>query len=563
MMKQLFFLQVVLPYVMSTGWSVTIPRQIRALSGDCVVIPCRYTLPESDRSKMKRILWYQEETQEIIFPNKQTSLADNLEVGNCSLWIRDITREHSKVYRFLIEVNGVRNYSSPSSVDLRVSGTAEAPELQVNSKNIMEGDTMIMTCSTNHTCNMRPPSLVWNKVLGEISPKAVDLENGIWQFVSTQIIRASVSHHGLTVHCQTKYMKVQTSPRSRSYTINVLYSPKNTTVTIINAGEIREGENVSVRCSSRSNPEVSQYIWNGLTNDGTLISLTGNQTTILISNITSNMRSVYCTAQNKIGIQISPAAELNITYKPQISPQSYCRPTFMIMECNCIVKANPPPFVTWRLMNSSITKSEEGYEVITSFSDHVTKSLLKGPTSSLTAVTCYSENKLGAEELLLPVYLDITKYLVIAGGVGIAVLLLVGVTLKLLLGSRKSAKEEKKIKDRVITRNQYLDCQPHSLKGNTESYSLYGNTESHSLYGNTESHSLYGNTESHCLYGNTESQCLYGNIECAMKANEEADYTSEPNNLYSMYECPKYEEEPVSFEKEFDSFEEESVYANT
>ncbi|PIO23593.1 hypothetical protein AB205_0049710, partial [Aquarana catesbeiana] len=182
-------------------------------------------------------------------------------------------------------------------------------------------------------------------------------------------------------------------------------SPKNTTVTIINAGEIREGENVSVRCSSRSNPEVSQYIWNGLTNDGTLISLTGNQTTILISNITSNMRSVYCTAQNKIGIQISPAAELNITYKPQISPQSYCRPTFMIMECNCIVKANPPPFVTWRLMNSSITKSEEGYE--------------------------------------------------------------------------------------------------------------------------------------------------------------EADYTSEPNNLYSMYECPKYEEEPVSFEKEFDSFEEESVYANT
>ncbi|XP_040182924.1 B-cell receptor CD22-like [Rana temporaria] len=436
MMKHLFFLQVALPYVMSTGWSVTIPKQIRAVSGDCVVIPCWYTLPTSERSKRKRILWYQEATEEIIFPSKQTSLADDLEVGNCSLWIRDITRAHSMVYRFRIEVYGVRNYSSSSSVDLRVSNMAEAPELQVSSENIMEGDTMIMTCMTNHTCNMRPPSLDWNNVLGEISPKTVDLDNGIWQFLSTQIFTASVSHHGLTVHCQTKYKRDQASPWSRSYTMNVLYSPKNTTVTIINAGEIREGENVSVRCSSQSNPEVFQYIWNGLTNDGTLISLTGNQTTILLSNIKSNMRSVYCTAQNTIGIQTSPAAELNITYKPQISPQSYCRPTFMIMECMCIVKANPPPFLMWRLMNSSITKSEEGYEVTTFFSDHVTKSLLKGPASSLTAVTCYSENKVGSEELLLPVYLDITKYLVITGGVGLAALLLVGVTLKLLLGGR-------------------------------------------------------------------------------------------------------------------------------
>ncbi|XP_077312713.1 B-cell receptor CD22-like [Lithobates pipiens] len=546
MMRRLFFLQVVLPYVMSTGWSVTIPRQIRALSGDCVVIPCWYTLPESNRYEKKKIFWYQEETQEILHPSKHTSLVDNLQVGNCSLWIRDITREHSKVYRFLIEVDGVRNYSSPSSVDLRVSNMAGAPELQVNSENIMEGDTLIMTCMTNYTCNMRPPSLVWNKVLGEISPKAVDLENGIWQFVSTQIIRASVSHHGLTVHCQTKYMKVKTSPVSRKYTMNVLYSPKNTTVTIINVGEIREGENVSVRCSSRSNPEVSQYIWNGLTNDGTLISLTGNQTTILISNITSNMRSVYCTAQNNIGIQISPAAELNITYKPQISPQSYCRPTFMIMECMCIVNANPPPFVIWRLMNSSITKSEEGYEVRTSFSDHVTTSLLKGPAYPLTAVTCYSENKVGAEELLLPIYSDIKKYLVIAGGVGIAVLLLVGLTLKLLLCSRKSTKAKNKTEDRVITKIQY-DCQPQE---------------------NTESYSVYGNTESHCLYGNTESH-LYGNIECAMKANEEAHYTIEPSNLYSTYDCPTYEEpvyfkeDAVSFEEELNSFEEESVYANT
>ncbi|XP_072282054.1 B-cell receptor CD22-like isoform X1 [Pyxicephalus adspersus] len=522
---------------MGTGWSVKIPRQIRALSGDCVVIPCWFTLPASERHQMKAIMWYQVETQHVIFNSNydrgmiKASLVDNLQVGNCSLWIRDITKTDSMMYRFLIELKGVKNYTSPSSVDLRVSDVPVPPEFQISTKNIMEGDTVIMTCRINHTCNMRPLSFIWNPVLGEISARAEDLEDGIWKFSSTQIFIASASHQGITVNCQTKHMKSQKSSKSKNYKLIVWYSPKNTTVTV-SASEIREGGNVSLWCSSQSNPEVSQYIWNGLLDDGTLIPLVGNQTTILISNITASMRSVYCTAQNSVGIQTSPVVELNVTYKPQITPRSYCRPTFNVMKCTCIVKSNPPPIVIWHVLNFSMTETEGEYEVNNTFSNHVSKTQIRGPSSAMTNVSCYSENKEGAIELLLPVYWDITKLLVIAGAVGIGVLLLFIIILKVLLSSRKNTLEKNKTDHFYLKNNQY-GCQPHSLYGNMESHSLYGNTESHSFYGNSDSYSLYGNTE------------------IGINApHQEMLHSAVPNDFYSVYECPN-------------SFEEESVYANT
>ncbi|KAM5132215.1 myelin-associated glycoprotein-like [Mantella aurantiaca] len=511
---------VVLPRVLGAGWSVRIPQQIRAISGDCVVIPCWYTLPASESFKKKEITWYQEETQKIIFSSKlrgqntKASLVDDFEVGNCSLWIRSITTADSMMYRFLIELPGIRNYSSPSSVDLRVSDVPPAPELQVSSENIIEGDTVIVTCATNHSCNIKPPSLVWSHVLGEISTRAVDLGNGIWQLVSTQTITASARQHRLAVLCRTKYSKGPTSP-DRSITMDVQYSPKNTTVTV-NAGEVREGENVSLWCSSQSNPEVSRYIWNALTDDGRLIPLTGNRTTILVTNIKPNMRSVYCTAQNAMGIQASPVVELNITYKPQITQESYCQPMLTVMKCKCVVKANPPPFVIWRLLNANITKTEEGYDVITSFYDHVTKSTLKGPASAMTSASCYSENKEGADELLLPVHLDFTKYFIIAGATGIAALFMVAVTWK-LVRRRKNTEVKNETKDCHHRNNQY-ESQP---------YPVYESADASSLHGDAESYSLYANTE------------------FAMKTDEETYGNTAANDHDSTYECSSFEDDPI------------------
>ncbi|XP_072282055.1 myelin-associated glycoprotein-like isoform X2 [Pyxicephalus adspersus] len=432
---------------MGTGWSVKIPRQIRALSGDCVVIPCWFTLPASERHQMKAIMWYQVETQHVIFNSNydrgmiKASLVDNLQVGNCSLWIRDITKTDSMMYRFLIELKGVKNYTSPSSVDLRVSDVPVPPEFQISTKNIMEGDTVIMTCRINHTCNMRPLSFIWNPVLGEISARAEDLEDGIWKFSSTQIFIASASHQGITVNCQTKHMKSQKSSKSKNYKL---------------------------------------IVW----------------------------------------------------YKPQITPRSYCRPTFNVMKCTCIVKSNPPPIVIWHVLNFSMTETEGEYEVNNTFSNHVSKTQIRGPSSAMTNVSCYSENKEGAIELLLPVYWDITKLLVIAGAVGIGVLLLFIIILKVLLSSRKNTLEKNKTDHFYLKNNQY-GCQPHSLYGNMESHSLYGNTESHSFYGNSDSYSLYGNTE------------------IGINApHQEMLHSAVPNDFYSVYECPN-------------SFEEESVYANT
>ncbi|KAL6482200.1 hypothetical protein MHYP_G00102800 [Metynnis hypsauchen] len=90
--------------------------------------------------------------------------------------------------------------------------------------------------------------------------------------------------------------------RSTAVQINVLYPPKNISVSISPSGEIVEGSSVTLTCTSDGNPPVKIYTW--FKEGGT--SPVGSGQNYSIINITADHTGLYyCEAQNDHGAQRS------------------------------------------------------------------------------------------------------------------------------------------------------------------------------------------------------------------------------------------------------------------
>ncbi|XP_046694007.1 B-cell receptor CD22-like isoform X1 [Silurus meridionalis] len=92
---------------------------------------------------------------------------------------------------------------------------------------------------------------------------------------------------------------------STSVTLNVLYSPKNISVSISSSGEKVEGSSVTLTCSSDSNPPVETYTW-FKENEASRVG-SGQSYRALQSGL------YYCEVQNKLGSERSAAVSITIT----------------------------------------------------------------------------------------------------------------------------------------------------------------------------------------------------------------------------------------------------------
>ncbi|XP_035390437.1 B-cell receptor CD22-like, partial [Electrophorus electricus] len=125
-----------------------------------------------------------------------------------------------------------------------------------------------------------------------------------------------------------------------SVTLNVLYRPKNVSVSIRPSGEIVEGSPVTLTCSSDANPPVQNYNW---FKEKTLL---GKESTHIIPNISSEDSGEYkCKSSNEHGSKYSSVI-LNVMYPPKNVSVSIT-PSGEILEgssvtLTCSSDANPP-----------------------------------------------------------------------------------------------------------------------------------------------------------------------------------------------------------------------------
>ncbi|KAI5089710.1 B-cell receptor CD22-like, partial [Silurus meridionalis] len=205
---------------------------------------------------------------------------------------------------------------------------------------IVEGSSVNLTCNSD----ANPPVKTYTWFKGRTS---------VGKGKTYTIFKVS-SKHNEEYHCMCS--NIVGHQNSTSVTLNVLYHPKNVSISL--SGEKVEGSSVNLTCNSDANPPVETYTWfKGRTS-------VGKGKTYTIFKVSSKHSGKYkCMCSNKVGHQNSTSVTLNVLYPPKnilvsISPSGE-KVEGSSVNLTCSSNANPPvETYTWFKGRTSVGKGK-------------------------------------------------------------------------------------------------------------------------------------------------------------------------------------------------------------
>ncbi|KAF4118159.1 hypothetical protein G5714_000210 [Onychostoma macrolepis] len=309
--------------------SVSLNGSGKIVEGDSVTLIC-----SSDSNPPAEISWFKGGTF----------------VGSGRIYsISKIKSDHSGVYKCKsINEHGEKHSNAvtlnvmypPRSISMSISSSGE----------IVEGDSVTLSCSSDSN---PPAEISWFKGSKFVGSGRIYSISKISSDHSGQYKCKSINEHG------NKY--------SDAVTLNVIYPPKSVLVSISPCGEIKEGDSVTLNCSSDSNPPAEISWFKG----GTFL---GSGRIYIISKISSDHSGEYkCKSRYKHGEKYSDAVTLNIMYAPKnisvsISPSGEIKEGDSV-TLSCSSDSNPPAEISW-FKGGMIVRSARIYSISKISSDH-------------------------------------------------------------------------------------------------------------------------------------------------------------------------------------------------
>ncbi|KAG7469044.1 hypothetical protein MATL_G00124550 [Megalops atlanticus] len=367
---------------LSSEWAVWMPQSIEALSGSCVLIPCRFQLLHGWDSVLRRPagVWMKggkNRNGHTVFDSSRTGyqkswnriqgdITGDLLEKNCTTILDNIPADYSDEYFFRLECPTDLRLTFQSPVQINVRETPPKPSLTPEKVEVTEGTSVSLTCSAAAPCPKLPPTLTWTPRLNDSVDQLQENEDQTQSVSSVLTFTASHLLHGQKISCTALY-KLQQGDREknskRTRIVNVLYSPKNTSASVSPSGSVMLGSSVTLTCSSNANPPVQSYTWykvNGpeMKTVGSGQNLTFNETE------PSDIGHYYCEAQNDHGNENSTAVSLDVEYGPRNTSITVTHSGAILeghnVTLNCSSDANPPvTSYTWFTGNGSFLGSEQ------------------------------------------------------------------------------------------------------------------------------------------------------------------------------------------------------------
>ncbi|XP_048358289.1 myelin-associated glycoprotein-like [Sphaerodactylus townsendi] len=414
------FLLVLFYSPVSVAWTSTLPSSIQALKGSCVVIPCSFTFPGPRTSWGSKfsVAWYQYWSRGYpeIYNSKssssvlreyqgRTEVVGNLEMGNCTLLLKDVNQQDAMSYYVWINPDSVKHRFY--DVTVRVEVTDVPSQLEMSDPGLLtEGDRTSLTCSVLHTCPMDPPNLTWSLAGGKAVTVQERLAGGVWRTESELTYIPSHKDNGKYLQCTATFPTRQLS--QNGITLQVKYSPKDAIVSVVGNPTLKEGDSVTLRCSSHSNPPALSYRWFSGPQKAPLRGA-GTGQEAKLTDVKRDSGPYYCVAENDVGMgEDSPPAYLNVEYKPVILPEGNCTisRTGETITCYCLVEGNPLPGIEWQLTNQTIPEDFNSSELqaASASQGQTLIGVLRGPSSILANVSCSATNMHGPSLLTLPTF---------------------------------------------------------------------------------------------------------------------------------------------------------------
>ncbi|XP_029115744.1 B-cell receptor CD22-like isoform X2 [Scleropages formosus] len=266
--------------------------------------------------------------------------------------ITNIRSEDSGKYRCVARNTHGTGTSELYSVDVQYSPKNTLVSISP-SGDILEGSSVTLTC--NSKANPPVDTYTWFKNGAEIS------QRGSWQ--DYDIINITSEDTG-RYYCNASNR--YGTGTSTLYTVDVQYSPKNTSVSVSPPGDIVEGSSVTLTCNSKANPPVDTYIW---FKNGAEISRRESWQDYNITNITSeDSGQYYCNATHSLGTRSSALYTVNVVYAPKntlvlVTPSGDIKKGATVI-LTCSSKANPPVNTyTWFKNGAKISQRGQNYTI--------------------------------------------------------------------------------------------------------------------------------------------------------------------------------------------------------
>ncbi|XP_039503512.1 B-cell receptor CD22-like [Pimephales promelas] len=277
------------------GWGVSYsPPHICALNDSTVIMTCNYTYPRTGYKIMK-VFWTKKPVIKGVEPpdlSKDPKYRQRLQYlgdkqQNCTVRLSNVTLKDSHMYyfRFISNITG-KKYIGDPGVNLTVT------DLQVESpERVTEGDSVSLTCKGSCALTDRA-TFIWYRNSLKILTES--------KFRNTLILnpvrREDSGRYSCAVDGHTHV--------SPDVHLNVMYPPRNVSVLINGSGVIVEGDSVTLKCISDSNPPAVNFSW-FKENESSAVG-SGQSFSALQSG------RFYCQAHNQHGSQRSDAVTVTV-----------------------------------------------------------------------------------------------------------------------------------------------------------------------------------------------------------------------------------------------------------
>ncbi|XP_041823679.1 sialic acid-binding Ig-like lectin 7 [Melanotaenia boesemani] len=306
---------------------ITAPKEMEALSGSCLQIPCSFSVKTGNKLDnsgsiygvwMKNWVNFPRTPSIVIFNSSKSEnvypveIIGNLHQKNCTTLFSSLTTSHTDRYFFRIENKLFKATAECDPVNITVKDSPQRPRIEISGdvKDLKEKESVTITCSAFTPCPHSPPELTWN-LQQDSHRQTEENTDGTFTTKIQQNITLSHTHDGYTITCSARYpvdggQRVKTSETEE--TLSVSYAPKDTSASISPSGLVSAGSWVKLSCSSRAKPPVSSFTWFKISTEGPVNVSEGP----VHSFNAADGGIYYCVAANKLGNQKSQEIHLNI-----------------------------------------------------------------------------------------------------------------------------------------------------------------------------------------------------------------------------------------------------------
>uniref|UniRef100_A0A668S082 Ig-like domain-containing protein n=1 Tax=Oreochromis aureus TaxID=47969 RepID=A0A668S082_OREAU len=381
-----------LPLILCQNWAVFLSQTVEGLSGSCVVIRCRFTLPpewEEFLDDSCKAIWKKGWSRTPVFDSSLTGASGSLNIQqgtltgilhdkDCTTIFNNMPARHHDNYYFRLQCDNDLKFNFPSSVLITTQSLSRPLAI------VEEETAVTLTCSAVSHCPILPPLLTWSPTLGD-TEEAVEANPA----TSVMSFTASYLHNEQKISCTIVYLQFH----------NYLSDPpKNTSVSY--SGPVKEGSSVTMTCNTNANPAVDSYTWYKVNGDQVSVMGSKKRFSATVSEIDSQF---FCGVSNRYGSQNSSHRLNPCSFVFPVSPREttvIIDPTGPVLEGNsvsliCKSHSNPPVTnYTWYRDNEM--DKELGPVLVIDGAD----------TSHSSDYHCTAKNDLG-EETSAAIQLDI------------------------------------------------------------------------------------------------------------------------------------------------------------